>query len=404
MPYPFIPTVFLMNIASNGASNITDTQSNLQQFLQVFLNGGTNPDGYVYEGFFPEMNAQLYGGDWSVKWGPCVYCSAGTTTPTSATNAMYVAYSQSLDTYVVAIAATNPLSAFDWIAEDGTVDPHYAASWPPTLPFAIAKQKNPPSTAAISAATALGISDLLTQPTMIDPAGGDLATFLNANKSSSSTLIFTGHSLAGALSPTLAFYLNQNPANSGWKQVLVLPTAGATPGNQQFADAWIAAFPQQADSTSSFFWNTDNVNQFDVVPHAWNVLQEVAQAPAGGFYQSIWGVMADPAGGTVYDALQGAIALSNGYYQPITQQWFEPSFGYWNWPQLMPGTSGYPPAWASLPNYTSTSPLSSMTEFGQIIIATHIDQYSNIFGIMPPPKMQHAGSENAGAAAKSKKR
>ncbi len=74
------------------------------------------PLGTSYAGFFSQMNSSLAGGDWKVVWGPCVY-SRKPTLPSSATNAMYVAYSAKLSTYVVAIAATNPTSLYDWVTE-----------------------------------------------------------------------------------------------------------------------------------------------------------------------------------------------------------------------------------------------------------------------------------------------
>ncbi|MEN9864973.1 MAG: hypothetical protein RL748_563 [Pseudomonadota bacterium] len=59
--------------------------------------------------------------------------------------------------------------------------------------------------------------------------------FLNSKVNANDTLIFTGHSLAGALSPTMAMFLYSDPANSGWKSIHVQPSAGATPGNAAFA-------------------------------------------------------------------------------------------------------------------------------------------------------------------------
>lgn len=393
MAYPLIPSAFLVELASNGASNIIDTQPNLLSYLQVFLNGGTNPDGYTYVGALPALNPQLAGGDWSVVWGPCVYCVEGTSKPTTATNAMYVAYSKTLDTYLVGIAATNAISAFDWIFEDAFVDPHYAAAWPPKLPFVATRRAHPypQTTPAISAATALGISNLLTQPEMVDPVGGNLQTFLKSKVNAKSTLIFGGHSLAGALSPTLAFYLYPQPAKAGWKEILVLPTAGATPGNQGFAQAFAQAFPQQTDPSSKLFWNTDYANHYDVVPHAWDKLHQVITGfDLHGNWKSIWGVLQGhkPGGGVgigtiIRLALAAAEKLSDGYYVALTQQWFTPNWGYWQWNDL-----AGPPVWTKEPTFTDTSPLSTLDQLGQVVDATHIDQYFNFFGVVPPPKMQ----------------
>lgn len=384
MVYSLIPSVFLMDLASNGASDIIDTQANLVNFLTVYLSGGTNPDGYSYHGFFPETNADLYGGDWSVVWGPCVYAR---NSPGSATNAMYVACSPSQQTYVVGIAATNPISLFDWIFEDGNVDPHLMAQWPPKLPFVPRWSANPipTTTPAISAATATGISDLLTRPQMRDPNSGYLPDFLKAKTNANTTLIFAGHSLAGALSPALAFYLYPTPRTSGWKDVLVLPTAGATPGNYGFAAAFAAAFPQKPDATSTgWFWNIDYGNNYDVVPHAWDKLAQVVQGKdSAGNYPSIWGVLKGPGidtvGGFVSAAVKAASLLADNYYTAIPQTWVTPSWGTF--------TGTYPPSWTALPTYSDASPLSTVSELAQVIEATHVNQYFNYFGVEPPPPM-----------------
>ena len=386
MAYAMIPSVFLMDLASNGASDIIDTQANLLAFLKVYLSGGTNPDGFNYPGFFPQTNADLRGGDWSVAWGPCVYASVS---PGSATNAMYVAYSPSLQTYVVGIAATNPISLFDWIFEDGNVDPHFMALWPPKLPFVPRWSTNPipTTTPAISAATATGISDLLTRPEMRDPNAGFLPDFLKSRTNANATLIFAGHSLAGALSPTLAFYLYPTPQTSGWKDVLVLPSAGATPGNQGFAAAFAAAFAQKADPTSSWFWNIDYANNRDVVPHAWDKLAQVIEGkdPAGN-YPSIWGVLQGgtvSVGGSVSFAVKAASLLADNYYTAIPQSWVTPNWGTFS-------SGNYPPAWVPLPTYTDAAPLATVSQLAQVLEATHVNQYFNYFGVVPPPPMNKA--------------
>jgi Lipase (class 3) len=392
MTYSLIPSVFLMDIASNGASSIVDSQPNLLKYLQVYLNGGTNPGDYAYEGFFPWANNNnlFYGGPWSVVWGPCVYCIRNRP-PITVTNAMYVAYSASLNTYLVSIAATNPISFFDWIIEDGGVDPRLMAPWRPKVPFQATRHEPPipTTTAAIAAGTATGISDLLTQTAMRDPVEGSLHQFLKAKKNKDATLIFGGHSLAGALSPTLAFYLYPRPLQAGWKQVLVLPTAGATPGNATLAADFNQIFQPVPDTTGTqdLYWNTDYANTHDVVPHAWDKLAQVVQRKdADDNYPSIWGVLKGPGiktvGGFVNLAVNAARVLAHGYYTAIQQQWVTPDWGTWDW------EATYPPTWTPLPTYTDAMPLSTAEQLGQIIQATHVNQYYNFFGVVPAPLMQ----------------
>lgn len=389
--YDIVQTVEMLNFAANGASNIAATQSALQGYLQAYLNGGTDPINTQYAGFFPQMNSQLAGGDWSVVWGPCVYSVQPESSSAYAANAMYVAYSKNLSTYVVAIAATNPTSVYDWIDEDGDVSPFYMAPWPLALPFAPTKHGLPtPGSPYISAATALGVSNLLTK--MADPVNGSLQSFLTKTANSNDTLIFTGHSLAGALAPTTALYLYPKPNQSGWKQIFVLPTAGASPGNHAFANLFAAAYPQVSSGVDAPYgnWNTDYANANDVVPHAWNRLgQVVSSKDAAGNYPSIFGVLDPTMGSDLTLALDGAQALSMGslYYMNLTMSQFTPSWGTWSWTQNQDGSWQYPPEWVAAPQYTDANPLSTTAQLGQMILATHIDQYSRFFNITPPPRM-----------------
>jgi hypothetical protein len=382
MSYPLLPSVSLMEGASTFASDIIDTQPNLLAFLTVYLNGGTNPyNGAKFPGFFTLTNANLYGGDWSAVWGPCVYASESLGT---ATNAMYVAFSPSKNTYVVCIAGTNPFSAFDWIYEDADIWPFYMAQWPPKLPFVpyLSSPPIPVTVPAVSAATAAGISDLLTQAQMRDPNLGYLAQFLRARRDANATLIFAGHSLAGALAPALAFYLYPTPQTSGWKNIYVLPLAGATPGNYGFRGAFATAYPQTADSTGDWFWNIDYANHYDVVPHGWDKLPQVVQdEDSAGNFPSIWGVLQGPGIETVGYSVSSAMGfgafLADGYYSAIPQSWVMPPWGHF--------TGQGTPTWSPLPTYTDASPLSTWSELAAVIVATHTDQYFKYFGVEPPP-------------------
>src|SRR3569833_2751277 len=238
-PYGLAASVFLMNYASNAAADISATQAELEQHLQVYLKGGPVPNAAPgmgpFAGYFNLMNPVLAGGDWRGDWGSCVYCIEPDKQD-RATNSMYVAYSPSLATYVVAIAATNAESLYDWVAEDGDVAPEFMAAWPLKTPFL--REKHAPFPPA------LGVSDLETRAEMRVPATGlDIRAYLKSVESPDATLVFSGHSLAGALSPTQAYQHYPNPAGSGWAKVHTLPTAGATPGNAAGGGAGAGAGP-----------------------------------------------------------------------------------------------------------------------------------------------------------------
>ena len=238
---------------------------------------------------------------------------------------------------------------------------------------------------------ALGVSNLLSQ--MVDPVNGALQTFLTHTANSSSTLVFAGHSLAGALAPTLALYLYPKPQSAGWKQVLTLSAAGASPGNTPFEALFNAAgaYPPVASGVSAPYgnWNTDYTNYHDVVPHAWHEFRAVVSGPGTeGNYGSIYGVMGPNLGYSVAAAIKAAEALAlGGDYHRQMQHWFTPNWGFWGWTQNQDGSWQYPPLWTTLTTYTETNPLTDVDAFGALVLAAHIDQYFNFFGVTPAQRM-----------------
>ncbi|NEO43521.1 MAG: lipase family protein [Moorea sp. SIO4A3] len=90
-----------------------------------------------------------------------------------------------------------------------------------------------------------------------------------------------GHSLGGALSPTLALAaLDQKSEWSGGKEftISVYPSAGPTPGNEDFA----TYYDSRLGENTTRIWNN-----IDIVPHAWNeeMLSEIPSLyQEGGIY------------------------------------------------------------------------------------------------------------------------
>jgi len=227
--------------------------------------------------------------DWTLVWGPQVLCIKPVLGSVhwwplykakfNAANAMFVVYSQNLNRYVVAIAATNATSLYDWFVED--FDTSHVVSWGGAMQVWNGGTNSTAAAAGIpciSQATYIGISNLLnivdtqiTQKTLVGFLKG-------LSPEAGATLTFTGHSLAGALSPTLAMacFDEENGLLKGgsWTvgAAMVYPTAGATPGNQPFADLFNAAGWGGSSETGTHpwqRWNVDLYNNVDVVPHAW---------------------------------------------------------------------------------------------------------------------------------------
>ena len=398
MALDLVQSVAYVAFAAYGASGVSGTQDGLTADLATYLNGGTAPDGSSYNGFLPWFNSadygyKLIGGDWNVVWGPVVIPRPSI--PSSyAANSMYVAYSKSQQVYVVAVAGTNFDSLYDWFDEDGNVAPADMVGWPLGLPSAGAK---------ISGATYTGITNLLG---MRDSSGVSLPTFLEgAPNPGDSTLVFAGHSLGGALAPTLALNLYPDPAASGWSNVYVLALAGPTPGNKQFAEAFNSAYPQVASGGGAYpYWNTNYQNFADIVPRAWNRMQSVAPLPSNGWsYFSIWGKL-DFGLKLEVQLLIEAINLlvRDAEYWRINSFIFTPDWGYFDPGSISAPAPGqgwpYPPqwpTWSSLPMYGVTNPLSSPIQLEPLIDAAHVDQYYKYFGLMPIPHFPLSAEQEA---------
>lgn len=308
--------VFALSGLSNRAADIIGSPTALQNQLQYELGSYLTNTNLKYEkdgGFVPSSYpmpiapnavtdltdngavAQAIG-VWELVWGPVVWSNKTKFDQPDgkADNAIFVAYNPSvtfpgnpagpMPTYVVAIAATNPLSTYDWDSED--FDVGSAVAWTEWKPNDLTKLKTPidPSNPVISYGTANGVSKLLAMSPLPTAVGtGTLAEFLASDKIvANAMVVFTGHSLAGALSPTTALYLKQSGALKQFANSLVYPTAGATPGNAAFVSQFAEAFPVPVvdpqtltlwtiDSKAPYqAWNTLLWNQYDIVPHSWN--------------------------------------------------------------------------------------------------------------------------------------
>ncbi len=361
---------FSLSFWSNKAASQTNsTPSQLATYLESAVNSAIS-----------QFSAEV--GTWSIVWGPAVYVNgSNSNNPASlsstvtnngmgsgiADNAILVAYNGA-DTYVVAIAATNPYSVYDWAQEDFQTD---------TAPAFVPLGPDPdPSLngAHVSAGTALGVSILTQLMPQTGQAGANttLQDFLGTvTGTSSKTLIFAGHSLGGALSPTTALSLYPSAkAQAAWAQVLVLPTAGATPGDDTFANGFNTVFGPVQDSTAPAGtpnqFNTDLWNQYDVVPHAWDMLQGdtfpqyVAPAPSLTIKEvpCIFGKLAL---GTAYtvpylvNEAKNQAAKANVTYTPLRNQ-------------SLPGTA---------PNAT----ILDIEQFLTILSNQHIDAYYSLMGV-----------------------
>ncbi len=337
-------TVFMLSLSSNALFYQSAPPPDLQSAINTYLRGYQPPKpgpAPAISPFFDLMNRPnanfptLAGGDWSAVWGPKVYVASLFDKPINAgaTNMIYVAHSPSLNMYVVAIAGTNPTGWSAAVVQDLYVGPANMVSWPPTTKSDGTLKWTPisdpaPTQPAIDSGTAHGLDALYNA--VCPYTGVTLMNFLNAVPQSGQTLVFTGHSLGGALSPSLAMLLYPmaadkkymppldapNPNKSQWANVYILATAGPTPGNKAFAEQFFTpavpdpivpfdpapipvSYPPtllSLDGVSGpympvatgvpvpnattpgpggwplLYWNMNYANVYDVVPRAWTNL------------------------------------------------------------------------------------------------------------------------------------
>jgi hypothetical protein len=198
--------------------------------------------------------------DWNIVWGPASF-----TFPEGLLqdNAMFVVEQISQPgNLIVAIRGTNGAAILDWIVDDMDV-------WT-KVPWLLPPASKPGGQAEVSHAAHDALYVLLNELVPTEGQGGyrlGLEAFLAERVSPGMRISFTGHSLAGALAPTLALWFKQRQGlAAGWdpdsKATLsVIAFAGATPGNAAFAELFDA---QLGGACMRIH------NELDIVPHAWD--------------------------------------------------------------------------------------------------------------------------------------
>lgn len=194
---------------------------------------------------------------YALAWGPAAYRFDVAFLDD---NMMYVAIDKQQPGHIViAIRGTNPDALLDWFVEDFYVSK--------TEAWRYANPVNPNS--RISKATDIGLTvlqNLIGKVHVLPPSNISLKEYLSRRSRNNglTKITVTGHSLAGALAPALALWLKDT--ESSWNTsattvaINVLPIAGATPGNADFARYYDSRLQSSTNRLH---------NPFDVVPQAW---------------------------------------------------------------------------------------------------------------------------------------
>ncbi|MBP0017701.1 MAG: hypothetical protein J7647_09095 [Cyanobacteria bacterium SBLK] len=250
----------VLSFLSNAISGVEGEPEDLTQKLTDKINL-----------VFADPTMQSYLGKWELVWGPAIYQLASDQSALDelandypmladrlselkyADDAMYVARQN--NRYVVAIAGTNDESLYSWLFQNFDVKSNRQVPWPYGNPLENLDPK-------ISGGTNEGLQNLLGMTS----SGQSLLEFLGTIVADGNNpeIIFTGHSLGGALSPTLALAVFDR--SSEWAKgndfsIFVEPSAGPTPGNNDFSKY----YGDRLGESTKRIWN-----DLDIVPHAWN--------------------------------------------------------------------------------------------------------------------------------------
>jgi hypothetical protein len=196
----------------------------------------TGPDSEVSQKLAPcfvaELARQPLAADWELVWGPVVYRFEHTLFND---NLLYaVRRRDDPATLAVSTRGTNSRALFDWLVED--LEVFELRDWPYGDPGDLQPK------IADGTWKGLEVHQGLVPPAGVPGAGQGIAAFLAgqvaANAPAATTIHLTGHSLGGALSPTLALWLADTRADwdpEGRATIQVTPFAGPSQGDAAFA-------------------------------------------------------------------------------------------------------------------------------------------------------------------------
>ncbi|KAG1882945.1 hypothetical protein F4604DRAFT_314534 [Suillus subluteus] len=289
-PCEVFQQIFALSMASNALYTLKGDRDALLNCLQAKLPGIIS----------------AIGGQWKVVWGPVIWKARPDDADTGPDNTWFVAHSPSVtfddgstrEAYVVAVAGTNANSIYGWyenLAVGRVVDfTAWVTGGITQLPVPANRGSIVPTGTYVAYGTAAAAHTLLTEPSPPGSASAGLKLheyLTNILAPDSTRVVFTGHSLGGTLSPTLALALAGSGALKG--EGLVYATGGSSPGNRSFANLFAQTFPPSTSTcpdTGYAVWNKNIINSRDIIPQAWCTKRILSPAQNVNNIPSIYGV------------------------------------------------------------------------------------------------------------------
>ncbi|KAI1750632.1 hypothetical protein F4782DRAFT_244475 [Xylaria castorea] len=261
--YNLFQQIYCLAMATGIVSNYQAPEAALQAALKQALNQ-----------VLPQLT-----GNWTVSWGPRVYKEKNQDSPEGGPdNVWFAAVDDNQKVCVVAIAGTASNSWAD-ISQDFNVFEvvdfnAWVELWSSEgIPQPEARKPTQDNGSALSycaKGTCDGVWNVLNNVSTEPDEGTRIDQYL-AGLDSSYTVVVTGHSLGGALSPIVALGLVKAKL-AGSHKVKVLPSAGVSPGNDKLAADYATTFPKDPLLGEGYqVYNTDYYNTFDIVPQAWSI-------------------------------------------------------------------------------------------------------------------------------------
>jgi hypothetical protein len=314
------------------AANLTGTVVGPESVLQISL------DGLVKV----LMSTKLHKYRWEVTWGRRVWKDKEDKILSGPDNAWFASFCKNAeypdgttkDTCVIAIAGTATFSKTGWFVEDLAVNKvvdfdGWTEAWKVgSVPKPEGVANEPLGKPYTAYGTSYGVYQLATKTAPAGtPGGGTTIIEYLQTLPEDCRVIFSGHSLGGALSPVLPMCIqNAGLFNKPLENILTLPAAGASPGEKVLSEVYDKYFPPPKDQDGYKTFNANLYNTLDVVSQAWCIEPSVSPKQNIQNILTIYGNLHEPLHIAVKKLIEKEIrsAQSSGVtYYPIRGNAFE---------------------------------------------------------------------------------